>query len=167
MKWVKEESNHEPCNETAKTWNITIKFHLYYFVVGFTCSMLSFFPKVICSMKYSSAQCSPNVVRVMVGFSNLSKFFDLDLTIDELYMSQSLGFIEPNLLSLCVNCIKQFMDSSKPNVSIHFLYNLILSRVLLITLCLPFIKVLIFILDVDDIVLAGNSPSLTQSFIRT
>lgn len=48
-------------------------------------------------MKYAPAQCSPNAVRMMMGFSNLSKFFDLDLTIDELYMPQSLGFIDPNL----------------------------------------------------------------------
>lgn len=98
MRWVKHESNHEPCKETAKTWNIAIKFHLYYFVVGFTCSLLSFFPEVICFMKYAPAQCSPKAVHMIVGFFNLSKFFDLDLTIDELYMSQSSGFIDPNLL---------------------------------------------------------------------
>ncbi|KAM1901254.1 hypothetical protein ACFX14_030098 [Malus domestica] len=36
-------------------------------------------------MKYASAQCSPNAVLAMVGFLNLSRFFDLRLTINEFY----------------------------------------------------------------------------------
>ncbi|KAM1993124.1 hypothetical protein ACFX16_009500 [Malus domestica] len=36
-------------------------------------------------MKYASAQCSLNAVHVMVVFYNLSKFFDLGLTINELW----------------------------------------------------------------------------------
>ena len=40
------------------------------------------------------AQCSLNVVRVMVGFHNLSQFFDLDLTINEFLYFFDIGHIE-------------------------------------------------------------------------
>ncbi|KAM1473585.1 hypothetical protein ACFX2I_029699 [Malus domestica] len=53
--------------------------------------MLHLFQEVICSMKCASAQCSPNVVRVMVGFSNLSRFFDLGLTINEFWYFFEIG----------------------------------------------------------------------------
>ena len=36
-------------------------------------------------MKCAPAQCSSNTVCVMVGFSNLSRFFDLGLTINEFW----------------------------------------------------------------------------------
>ncbi|KAM2791230.1 hypothetical protein PS2_003034 [Malus domestica] len=36
-------------------------------------------------MKCMPAQCSPNAIRAMVGFSNLSRFFDLGLTINDFW----------------------------------------------------------------------------------
>lgn len=36
-------------------------------------------------MKCAPTQCSPNTIRAMVGFSNLSKFFDLGLAINEFW----------------------------------------------------------------------------------
>lgn len=83
MKQVKEGSNHGPCNEAAKVRKRAIKFHLYYFMLGFTFHMPHLFQEVIFSMKWTSAQCSPNVVCVMVGFSNLRRFLDLGVTINE------------------------------------------------------------------------------------
>ncbi|KAM2760331.1 hypothetical protein COP1_024923 [Malus domestica] len=85
VKRVKDDSGHEPCSKGATTRKRAIKFHVYYFMLGFTFLMLRLFLEVICSMKYMPAQCSPNAVRVMVGFSNLSRFFDLDLTINKFW----------------------------------------------------------------------------------
>ncbi|KAM1933967.1 hypothetical protein ACFX15_018192 [Malus domestica] len=45
-------------------------------------------------MKCTPAQCSPNAVRAMVGFSNLSRFFDLDLTINVLWYLFEIGHKE-------------------------------------------------------------------------
>lgn len=75
MKRAKECNSCEACG-TRKAF----KFHCYNFVLGFNFPMPRFFQEVICSMKCALAHCSPNVVRVMVGFHNLSRFFDLDLT---------------------------------------------------------------------------------------
>nr|XP_028948868.1 uncharacterized protein LOC114821132 [Malus domestica] len=52
------------------------------------------FQEVICSMKCAPTQCSPNAVRAMMGFSNLSKFFDLGLTIHELCYFFEIGHKE-------------------------------------------------------------------------
>ncbi|KAM1001896.1 hypothetical protein ACFX2C_002383 [Malus domestica] len=68
VKRAKDGSSSEPCGGARRA----IKFHPYYFVLGFTFPMPRFFQEVLCSMKCSPAQCSPNVVRVMVGFLNLS-----------------------------------------------------------------------------------------------
>ncbi|KAM1639196.1 hypothetical protein ACFXTN_008514 [Malus domestica] len=45
-------------------------------------------------MKCAPAQCSPNAVLVMVGFLNLSQFFDLDLTINEFWYFFDIAHIE-------------------------------------------------------------------------
>ncbi|KAM2448797.1 hypothetical protein PS1_018959 [Malus domestica] len=45
-------------------------------------------------MKCRYAQCSPNAVRAMVGFSNLSRFFDLGLTINEFWCFFKIGHKE-------------------------------------------------------------------------
>ncbi|KAM2999030.1 hypothetical protein FF2_040616 [Malus domestica] len=52
VKRVKESSNREPC---SGAW-IAIKFHPYYFVLGFTFSIPRFFQYVLCSMKCGPAQ---------------------------------------------------------------------------------------------------------------
>ncbi|KAB2612886.1 hypothetical protein D8674_035202 [Pyrus ussuriensis x Pyrus communis] len=75
-KCVKDGSSCEPC---SGAWR-AIKFHLYYFVLGFTFPMPRFFQEMLCFMKCAPAQCSPNVVCVMVWFFNLSQFFNLDMT---------------------------------------------------------------------------------------
>ncbi|KAB2603643.1 S ribonuclease [Pyrus ussuriensis x Pyrus communis] len=72
VKLVKDDNSHEPCSEGATVRKKAIKFHPYYFVLGFTFPMPCLFQEVICSMKCALAQCSLNVVRAMVGFSNLS-----------------------------------------------------------------------------------------------
>ena len=73
VKHVKEGSSHEPCSGAQRA----MKFHPYYFMLGFTFPMPHFF-QVLCSMKCAPTQCSPDAVRVMVGFFNLSQLFDLD-----------------------------------------------------------------------------------------
>ncbi|KAM1772005.1 hypothetical protein ACFX11_046755 [Malus domestica] len=45
-------------------------------------------------MKCAPAQCSPNAVRVMVGFLILSQFFDLDLIVNELWYFFDIGHID-------------------------------------------------------------------------
>ncbi|KAM1146689.1 hypothetical protein ACFX2J_038407 [Malus domestica] len=77
VKRVKDGSSHKPCSGAQRA----IKFHLYYFVLGFIFPMSRFFQKVLCSMRCAPAQCSPNAVRVIMGFFNLSQFFDLDQTV--------------------------------------------------------------------------------------
>ncbi|KAB2617054.1 plastidial pyruvate kinase 1 [Pyrus ussuriensis x Pyrus communis] len=72
VKGVKDDSGHEPCGNGASTRKRAIKFHPYYFVLGFTFPMLRLFQDVICSMKCAPTQCSPNAVPAMVGFSKLS-----------------------------------------------------------------------------------------------
>lgn len=42
-------------------------------------------------MKCAHAQCFPNAVHAMVGFFNLSRFFDLELTIDEFCFLFKIG----------------------------------------------------------------------------
>ncbi|KAM2819463.1 hypothetical protein PS2_037880 [Malus domestica] len=64
------------------------------FVLEVTFPMSRFFQEVLCFMKCAPAQCSPNAVRVMVGFLNLSQFFDLDLTIDEFRYFFNIGRID-------------------------------------------------------------------------
>ena len=81
MKRVNEGSSSEPCSGAQRA----IKFHSYYFVLGFTFPMPRFFQEVLCFMKCTSAQCYPNMVRVMVRFLSISQFFDLDLTVDEFW----------------------------------------------------------------------------------
>lgn len=49
---------------------------------------------MICSMKCAPAQCFPNAVRAMVGFVNLSKFFELSLTINEFWYFFEIGHKE-------------------------------------------------------------------------
>ncbi|KAB2630928.1 hypothetical protein D8674_008447 [Pyrus ussuriensis x Pyrus communis] len=71
-----------------------IKFHPYYFVLGFTFPMPHFFQVVLCSMKCAPAQCSPNEVRVMVGFLNLSQFLDLDLIVNEFWYFFDIDHID-------------------------------------------------------------------------
>ncbi|KAM1743626.1 hypothetical protein ACFX12_013503 [Malus domestica] len=83
VKQVKDDSSHEPSGEGTSARKRAIKFHLYYFVLGFTFPMPRLFQEVICSMKCAPAQCSPNAVHAIVGFSNLSRFFDLGFTINE------------------------------------------------------------------------------------
>ena len=90
VKRVKEGSSREPCSGARRA----IKFHPYYFVLGFTFPMPRFFQEVLCSMKCAPAQCSPNAVRVMVGFLNLSQFFDLDLTVNEFWYFFDIGHID-------------------------------------------------------------------------
>ncbi|KAB2604951.1 S ribonuclease [Pyrus ussuriensis x Pyrus communis] len=93
VKWVKDDNGHEPCAEGASAKNRAIKFHPYYFVLRFTFPMPHFFQEVICSMKCAPAQCFPNAVRAMVGFSNLSS------KCDNLWPRDSL---EVTLLLSCV-----------------------------------------------------------------
>ncbi|KAM1053057.1 hypothetical protein ACFX13_000625 [Malus domestica] len=90
VKSVKESSSREPCNEAQRA----IKFHPYYFVLEFSFPMLHFFQEVLCFMKCAPAQCSPNRVHVMVGFLNLSQFFDLNLTANELWYFFDISRIE-------------------------------------------------------------------------
>ena len=66
FKRVKDDSGHEPYGEGASVRKRAIKFHPYYFVLGFIFPMLRLFQEVICSIKCAPAQCSPNVVRAMV-----------------------------------------------------------------------------------------------------
>ncbi|XP_050121360.1 uncharacterized protein LOC126599015 [Malus sylvestris] len=87
---VKDGSSREPCSGTRRT----IKFHPYYFVLGFTFPIPRFFQEVLCSMKCVPAQCSPNAVRVMVGFHNLNQFFDLGLTTNEFWYFFDIGRID-------------------------------------------------------------------------
>ncbi|XP_050139028.1 uncharacterized protein LOC126615257 [Malus sylvestris] len=87
---VKDGSSREPCSGTRRT----IKFHPYYFVLGFTFPIPRFFQEVLCSMKCAPAQCSPNAVRVMVGFHNLNQFFDLGLTTNEFWYFFDIGRID-------------------------------------------------------------------------
>ena len=87
---VKDGSSHEPCDEVRRA----IKFHSYYFVLGFTFPMPRFFQEVLCSMRCAPAQCSPNAVRVMVGFHNLSQFFDLGLTTNEFWYFFDIGRVD-------------------------------------------------------------------------
>lgn len=61
MKRVKEGSNHEPCVAVAKVGKRAIKFHPYYFVLGYTFSISRFFQEVIYSMRCAPAQCSPKI----------------------------------------------------------------------------------------------------------
>lgn len=68
LKRVNEGNSREPCSDAWKA----IKFHPYYFVLGFTIPMLYSFHEVLCSMKCAYVQCSPNAVRVIVGLLNLS-----------------------------------------------------------------------------------------------
>ncbi|KAM1543538.1 hypothetical protein ACFX1Z_013181 [Malus domestica] len=90
VKRSNESSRHEPCTGARRD----IKFHPYYFVLGFIFPMPRFFQEVFCSMKCASTQCSLSVVRVMVGFHNLSQFLDLDLTINKLWYFFDIGHIE-------------------------------------------------------------------------
>ncbi|KAM2891207.1 hypothetical protein COP2_009532 [Malus domestica] len=94
VKLVKDDSGYKPCDKGAIAKKRAIKFHLYYFVLGFTFPMLHLFQEVICSMKCAPVQCSPNAVRAMVGFSYLSRFFDLGLTIIELWYFFEIGHKE-------------------------------------------------------------------------
>ncbi|KAM1330019.1 hypothetical protein ACFX13_043497 [Malus domestica] len=87
---VKDGSSREPCSGTRRA----IKFHPYYFMLGFTFPMLRFFQEVLCSMKCAPAQCSPNAVRVMVGFHSLNQFFDLGLTTNEFWYFFVIGRID-------------------------------------------------------------------------
>ena len=89
MKWVKMTA---AINHVVRA--PAIKFHPYYFVLGFTFPMPHLFQEVICSMKCAPAQCSPNAVRTMVGVSNLSRFFDLGLTINEFWYFFKIGHKE-------------------------------------------------------------------------
>ena len=45
-------------------------------------------------MKCAFAQCSPNAIHVMVGFHNLSRLFDLDLTASEFWYFFEIGHNE-------------------------------------------------------------------------
>ncbi|KAM2576027.1 hypothetical protein TB2_007779 [Malus domestica] len=45
-------------------------------------------------MKCAPAQCSPNAVRMIMGFHNLSQFFDLDLTVNEFWYFFDIGHID-------------------------------------------------------------------------
>ncbi|KAM2097589.1 hypothetical protein ACFX1R_021118 [Malus domestica] len=83
IKRVKDDSGHESCDNDASARKKAIKFHQYYFALGFTFPMPRLFQEAICSMKCSSTQCSPNAVREIVMFSNLSRFLDLGLTINK------------------------------------------------------------------------------------
>ena len=73
VKLVKDDNDYEPCGKGATTKKRAIKFHPYYFVLGFTFPKLHLFQDMICSMKYALAQCSPNPVHVMVGFFELEQ----------------------------------------------------------------------------------------------
>ena len=90
VKRVKDGSSREPYDGVRRA----IKFHPYYFVLGFTFPMPRFFQEVLCSMRCAPAQCSPNAVRVMVGFHNLSQLFDLGLTINKFWYFFDKGHIE-------------------------------------------------------------------------
>ncbi|KAM2570359.1 hypothetical protein TB2_010339 [Malus domestica] len=90
VKQVKDGSSREPCSGTRRA----IKFHPYYFVLGFTFPMQRFFQEVLCSIRCAPTQCSPNTVHVMVGFHNLSQFFDLDLTVNEFWYFFDIGHID-------------------------------------------------------------------------
>ncbi|KAM1600657.1 hypothetical protein EV1_024662 [Malus domestica] len=107
VKQVKDCCSREQCNGTWRA----IKFHPYYFVLGFTFPMPHFFQEVFCSMRCAPAQCSPNAVRVMVGFHNLSQFFDLDLTINEFWYFFDIGHIGG--VGQLQSCHKLFDNSSK------------------------------------------------------
>ena len=50
VKWVKNDSGHEPCDEGASAKKRAIKFHSYYFVLRFTFPMPLLFQEVIGSM---------------------------------------------------------------------------------------------------------------------
>ena len=107
MKCVKDGSSREPCDGAWRA----IKFHPYYFVLGFTFPMPRFFQEVLCSMRFAPAQCSSNAVHVMVGFHNLSQFFDLDLTVNEFWYFFYIGHIEG--VGQLRSCHKLFDNSSK------------------------------------------------------
>ncbi|KAB2608578.1 paramyosin-like [Pyrus ussuriensis x Pyrus communis] len=90
VKHVKKDGSREPCSGARRT----IKFHLYYFVLGFTFFILHFFQEVLYSMKCALTHYSLNAVCVMVRFLNLSQFFDLDLTVKEFWYFFDIGHID-------------------------------------------------------------------------
>ncbi|KAM2032370.1 hypothetical protein ACFX1T_014388 [Malus domestica] len=90
VKRVKDGSSREPCDGARRA----IKFHPYYFVLAFTFHKPRFFQEVLCFMRCAPAQCSLNAVCVMVGFHNLSQFFDLDLTINKFWYFFDIGHID-------------------------------------------------------------------------
>ena len=62
-------------------------------------------------MKCAPTQCSSNVVRAMMGFSNLSRFFDLGLTINEFWYFFEIGHKEG--VGQLRSCHRLFNASSK------------------------------------------------------
>ena len=80
---MKDDRDHEPCGEGAFARKRAIKFLTYYFMLGFTFPMPRLFQEVMYSIKCAPAQCSPNTVRAMLEFLDLSRFFHLGLTINE------------------------------------------------------------------------------------
>ncbi|KAB2596021.1 hypothetical protein D8674_031471 [Pyrus ussuriensis x Pyrus communis] len=77
VKCVKESSSCEPCGVGLESHQVS-----------------SLLLHVLCSMKCVIAQCFPNAVHGMVGFFNLSQFFDLDLTVNEFWYFFDIGYIE-------------------------------------------------------------------------
>ncbi|KAB2608933.1 hypothetical protein D8674_012101 [Pyrus ussuriensis x Pyrus communis] len=55
VKRAKDGSSREPCDEARRA----IKFHPYYFALGFTFPMPRFFQEVLCSMRYSEFGSTP------------------------------------------------------------------------------------------------------------
>ncbi|KAB2622393.1 hypothetical protein D8674_024575 [Pyrus ussuriensis x Pyrus communis] len=90
-----------------------IKFHPYYFMLGFTFPMPNFFQEVLCFIQCAFIQCSPNKVCVMVGFLNLNQFFDLDLTVNEFWYFFDTGRIDG--VGQLQSCHRFFNHSSKGN----------------------------------------------------
>ncbi|KAB2600330.1 hypothetical protein D8674_010601 [Pyrus ussuriensis x Pyrus communis] len=109
VKHVKGGNSCEPCSRAQKA----IKFHPYYLVLGFTFPMLCFFQEMLCSMKCTPTQFSPNVVRVTVGFLNLSQFFDLDLTVNEFLYFFDKGHIDG--VGQLRSCHRLFNNSTNRN----------------------------------------------------
>ena len=73
--------------------------------------MPRFFQEVLSSMRCIPIHCSPNTVRVIVGFHNLSQFFDLDLTVNDFWYFFDIGHIEG--VGQLRSCHRIFYNSSK------------------------------------------------------
>ncbi|CAL2256654.1 unnamed protein product [Prunus armeniaca] len=112
VKLAKPLTDDRPCVDANDPEARIITFHPFDFSLGFTFPLPKFFQKVFSAMWCAPSQCTLKVYRAIMCFKNLSRFFKLELTVQEFFYFFKVRRFE-KYCQVCIYHAKLFDSSSQ------------------------------------------------------